>query len=126
MRTRVEWTMCSDGRWKVGRYEPAKPPYWIVYCRRVIWFDEFAVLGIDEIYKCLLIFEIIEENILCLISLCVHHDESSDKTVETQDFGKDKHQNHTDKKLWLLGRPSDTSVTDNTNGETSCHGGEAD
>ena len=44
MKTRVEWTMCSDGRWKVWEvWAGTKPPYAIVYCSRVIWFDEFAL-----------------------------------------------------------------------------------
>jgi hypothetical protein len=41
--------------------------------------------------------------------------------TRTQDFGENENQNHSDEQPGLLGGSSDTSVTDDTNGETSSH-----
>ena len=37
----------------------------------------------------------------------------------TEDFSENENQNHSDEETGLLGSSSDTSITDNTNGETS-------
>lgn len=39
----------------------------------------------------------------------------------TQDFGENENENHSDEQPGLLGSSSYTSVTDNTNGESSSH-----
>ena len=41
--------------------------------------------------------------------------------VRTQDFSENENQNHSDEQPGLLGSSSYTSVTDDTNGETSSH-----
>lgn len=46
------------------------------------------------------------------------HEQSNNKTVKTEDFGENENQNHSDEETGLLGSSSDTSITDNTNGET--------
>lgn len=53
-------------------------------------------------------------------NLDVHHDQGGNETVQTQDLGENQDQNHTDIQFWLLGSSSDTGVTDDTNGKTSC------
>jgi len=53
-------------------------------------------------------------------NLDVHHDQGGNETVQTQDLGENQDQNHTDVQFWLLGSSSDTGVTDDTNGKTSC------
>lgn len=52
--------------------------------------------------------------------------QSNNQTVQTQDFGENQDQKHTDEQSWLLGVTSDTSVTDNTNGKTSSQTGQTD
>lgn len=47
------------------------------------------------------------------------HEQSNNKTVKTEDFSENENQNHSDEETGLLGSSSDTSITDNTNGETS-------
>lgn len=44
----------------------------------------------------------------------------------TQDFGKNKNQNHSDEETGLLGSSSDTSITNNTDGKTSSETSETD
>ena len=44
----------------------------------------------------------------------------------TQDFRENENQNHADEQSWLLSSTADTSVTDNTNGETSSETGKTD
>jgi hypothetical protein len=41
--------------------------------------------------------------------------------LHTQDFGENENQNHSDEKPGLLGSSTDTSVTDDTDGEASSH-----
>jgi hypothetical protein len=36
----------------------------------------------------------------------------------TQNFSENENKNHSDVESWLLGRSADTSVSDNTDGET--------
>lgn len=50
--------------------------------------------------------------------------QGNNQTVKTQDFGENENQNHTDKQSWLLSSTTDTSVTNNTNGETSSQTGQ--
>uniref|UniRef100_A0A182J1I9 Uncharacterized protein n=1 Tax=Anopheles atroparvus TaxID=41427 RepID=A0A182J1I9_ANOAO len=52
--------------------------------------------------------------------------DGDDQTVQTQHFGENEDQNHTDEQSGLLGGTTDTGVTDNTDGETSCQAGETD
>lgn len=53
-------------------------------------------------------------------------DKSDDETVKTQNFGENEDQNHTNEETGLLGGTTDTSVTDNADGETSGETGETD
>lgn len=46
------------------------------------------------------------------------HEEGNDETVETQDFSENENKNHADEETGLLGSSSNTSITNNTNGET--------
>lgn len=46
------------------------------------------------------------------------HEQCYDQPVQTQHFGENEDQNHSDEEFGLLGRATDTSVTDNTNSET--------
>ena len=41
--------------------------------------------------------------------------------VRTQDFSENENKNHSDEQPWLLSSSSYTSITNNTNGETSSH-----
>jgi hypothetical protein len=41
--------------------------------------------------------------------------------LHTQDFSENENQNHSDEKPGLLSSSADTSVTDDTDGETSSH-----
>lgn len=52
--------------------------------------------------------------------------QGDDQSVQTQDFGENQNQKHSDEQSWLLRGTSDTSVTDNTNGKTSSQTGQAD
>lgn len=52
--------------------------------------------------------------------------DGDDQTVQTQDFGENEDQNHTDKQSGLLGGTTDTGVTDNADGETGGQTREAD
>jgi hypothetical protein len=54
------------------------------------------------------------------------HEQGHDETVQTQDFGENEDQNHSDEQPGLLGGSSDTSVTDNSDGKTSSHTRETD
>jgi hypothetical protein len=54
------------------------------------------------------------------------HEQGNDETVQTQDFGENKNQNHSDEQPGLLGSSSHTSVTDNSDGKTSSHTRETD
>lgn len=44
----------------------------------------------------------------------------------TQDFGEDENQNHADKETGLLSSSSDTSVTDDADGEACSKTGQTD
>jgi hypothetical protein len=46
------------------------------------------------------------------------HEQGNNETVKTQNFGENENQNHSDEKAGLLRGSSDTSITNNTNGET--------
>jgi len=46
-------------------------------------------------------------------------DKSDDETVETESFGENENENHSDEKLGLLSSGADTSVTNNSDGHTS-------
>jgi len=54
------------------------------------------------------------------------HQESNDQTVKTQDFGENENKNHADEEPRLLSSTTDTSITNNTNSETSSKTGETD
>jgi hypothetical protein len=43
--------------------------------------------------------------------------------VRTQDFGENENQNHANEQPWLLRSSSHTSITDDTDGETSSQTG---
>lgn len=46
------------------------------------------------------------------------HEERYDQPIQTQDFGENEDQDHSNEEFGLLSRTADTSVTDNTNSET--------
>lgn len=46
------------------------------------------------------------------------HEQSHDQTVETQHFGENENKDHADKEAGLLSCATDTSITDDTNGES--------
>lgn len=46
------------------------------------------------------------------------HEQCYDQPVQTQDFGENEDQNHSNKEFGLLSRTANTSVTDNANSET--------
>jgi hypothetical protein len=49
------------------------------------------------------------------------HEQGNNETVETQDFGENENQNHSDEQPGLLGSSSHTGITNNSDGETSSH-----
>jgi len=53
-------------------------------------------------------------------------EQGNDETVQTQDFGENENENHADEESWLLSGTPDTSITDDTDGETSGETGETD
>lgn len=52
--------------------------------------------------------------------------QGDNQAVQTQHFGENQNQKHTDEQSWLLSGTSDTSVTNNTNGKTSSQTGQTD
>uniref|UniRef100_A0A182QBB2 Uncharacterized protein n=1 Tax=Anopheles farauti TaxID=69004 RepID=A0A182QBB2_9DIPT len=52
--------------------------------------------------------------------------DGDDQTVQTQHFGENEDQDHTDEQSRLLGSTTDTGVTDDTDGETGCQTRETD
>lgn len=46
------------------------------------------------------------------------HEQCYDQPIQTQDFGENEDQDHSDEEFGLLSRTADTSITDNTNSET--------
>lgn len=52
--------------------------------------------------------------------------QGDNQTVQTQHFGENQDQKHTDEQSWLLSGTSDTGVTNNTNGKTSSQTGQTD
>jgi hypothetical protein len=46
-------------------------------------------------------------------------DNSNNHTIQTKSLGEDEYQNHTNEDLSLLGVCSDSSISNNTNSETS-------
>ena len=60
----------------------------------------------------------------CLIASDVEiglgvHEQSNNETVETQDFGENENQDHSDEQTGLLSSSADTGVSNNTDSETS-------
>jgi len=53
-------------------------------------------------------------------------DERDNETVQTENFSKDKNQNHADKELWLLPGTTDTGITHDADGVTCCETGDTD
>jgi hypothetical protein len=58
-------------------------------------------------------------------SLCVH-EQGNNETVKTQDFGENEDKNHSDEESGLLCGSADTSIADDSDGETSSHTRETD
>jgi hypothetical protein len=54
------------------------------------------------------------------------HEQGYDETVQTQDFGENENQNHSDEQTGLLSCASDTCVTDDTDGEAGSETSQAD
>jgi hypothetical protein len=54
------------------------------------------------------------------------HQERDDKTVETQDFGENENQDHSNEETGLLGSSSDTGITNDTDSEASSKTGKTD
>lgn len=52
--------------------------------------------------------------------------DGDDQTVQTQDFGENEDQDHTDEQSGLLGGTADAGVTDDADGETGGQTREAD
>lgn len=48
------------------------------------------------------------------------------KFVRTQNFGENENKNHSNEESWLLSSTTDTSITNNTNGETGSKTSKAD
>jgi len=57
----------------------------------------------------------------CTLGTLGVHEQGNNETVETQDFGENENENHSDEQPGLLGGSSYTGVTNNTDGETSSH-----
>lgn len=51
------------------------------------------------------------------------HEKGDNETVETQNFGENEDQNHSNEQPGLLCGTTDTSISDNTDSETSSHTG---
>ena len=54
------------------------------------------------------------------------HEQGDNETVETQDFGENENQNHSDEQPGLLGGSTHTGVTDDSDGESCGHAGQTD
>jgi hypothetical protein len=54
------------------------------------------------------------------------HEKGNDESVKTQNFGENENQDHSDEQPGLLGSSAHTSITDDSNGETSSHTGKTD
>ena len=54
----------------------------------------------------------------------LRQDDGDDHAIETEGLSEDENEDHADEDLLLLGVGSNTGVTDDTNSETSCEGGE--
>jgi len=54
----------------------------------------------------------------------LREDNGNDHAIETEGLTEDENKDHADEDSLLLSVGSNTSVTDNTNSETSCEGGE--
>merc|ERR1712000_338437 len=52
------------------------------------------------------------------------HEKSNNQTVKTQNFSENENENHSNEETRLLGGTTDTSVTNNTDSETSSETGE--
>jgi hypothetical protein len=59
------------------------------------------------------------------LSLSVQVD-GHNQAIETQDLRENQHQDHTNEQAWLLSCSSYTSVTDDSNAETSSQASETD
>ena len=58
------------------------------------------------------------------VSSSLREDNGDDHAIETEGLSEDENEDHADEDFLLLSVGADTSVTDDTNGETSCEGGE--
>jgi hypothetical protein len=54
------------------------------------------------------------------------HEKGNNESIKTQNFGENENQNHSDEEPWLLCGSADTSITDDSDGETSSHTGKTD
>lgn len=54
----------------------------------------------------------------------LRQDDGDDHAIETEGLSEDENEDHADEDLLLLGVGSNTSITDDTNSETSCERGE--
>ena len=50
----------------------------------------------------------------------LREDDGNDHAIETEGLTEDENKNHANEDLLLLSVSSNTSITDNTNSETSC------
>merc|ERR1712146_236330 len=53
------------------------------------------------------------------LHLVAGEDKGNNETVQTESLGEDENKDNTDEQLWLASVRSDTSITDNANGNTS-------
>ena len=49
------------------------------------------------------------------------HEQCHDQPIETQDFSENEDEDHANEETGLLSCAPDTSIADNTNGETAVH-----
>jgi hypothetical protein len=54
------------------------------------------------------------------------HEKGDDETVQTQNFGENENENHSDEKPGLLGSSAHTSITNDSDSEASSHTRETD
>jgi hypothetical protein len=64
--------------------------------------------------------------VVALVTSLGVHEKGNNEAVKTQDFSENENENHSDEQPGLLGSSTDTSVTDDSDGETSSHTGETD
>jgi hypothetical protein len=83
-------------------------------------------IGLQEIVLAATVYSVGCLAVVVVVTSLRVHKQSNDKSIKTQDFGENENENHSDKQPGLLSSSTDTSITDNSDGETSSHTGETD